>query len=101
MELLAVDAPLTQVGNGIRVGLRLWDGNAISLDAVRLNRLLQLKCLPCPGTPEALDAPLETHSDAVATVLRCSTEPGTGVGKALQSSNLRPVTDRREGPPAD
>ncbi|MCY4598017.1 MAG: hypothetical protein OXC19_24860, partial [Bryobacterales bacterium] len=69
LRLLVEDATLTRAGYEVRVDLRLRGGKALTLDQVQLNRPRQLKYPLCPAAVAALDAALDTHSDAEAAEL--------------------------------
>ena len=66
LGLLVEDATLTRNGYEASIALRLRGGKALALDPVGLNRPPNLKHPLCPATVAALDAALETHSDAAA-----------------------------------
>ena len=69
LRLLVEDATLAREGYQVRVELRLRGGKALALDPVALNRPRSLKHPVCPATVAALDAALDTHSDAEAAEL--------------------------------
>ena len=69
LRLLVEDATLTREGYEVRVDLRLRGDKALTLDPVQLNRPRQLKYPLCPASVAALDAALDTHSDAEAAEL--------------------------------
>lgn len=69
LRLLVEDATLTRAGYEVRVELRLRGGKALTLDPVQLNRPRQLKHPLCHAAVAALDAALDTHSDAEAAEL--------------------------------
>ena len=69
LRLLVEDATLAREGYEARVELRLRGGKALALDPVPLNRPRNLQHPVCPATVAALDAALDTHSDAEAAEL--------------------------------
>lgn len=69
LRLLVEDATLAREGYEARVELRLRGGKALTLAPVQLNRPRQIKYALCPATVAALDAALDTHSDAEAAEL--------------------------------
>ena len=69
LRLLVEDATLARAGYEVCVELRLRGGKALTLDPVQLNRPRQIKYALCPDTVAALDAALDTHSDAEAAEL--------------------------------
>ena len=69
LRLLVEDATLAREGYEVRLDLRLRGGKALGLGPVQLNRPRHLKHPVCPATVAALDAALDTHSDAEAAAL--------------------------------
>ena len=69
LRLLVEDATLVREGYEVRLALRLRGGKALGLGPVQLNRPRHLEHPVCPATVAALDAALDTHSDAEAAAL--------------------------------
>lgn len=69
LRLLVEDITLARDGYEVGLNLRLRGGKALALDPVQLNRPRRLKHALCPATVAALDAALDTHSDAEAAEL--------------------------------
>ena len=66
LRLLVEDATLAREGYEVRLDLRLRGGKALALGPVQLNRPPHLQHPVCLATVAALDAALDTHSDAEA-----------------------------------
>ena len=66
LQVLVEDATLVREGYEVRLDLRLRGGKALGLDPVQLNRPRHQEHPVCPATVAALDAALDTHSDAEA-----------------------------------